>query len=68
MLTLKVAGMTCGHCTAAVGKAVAAVPGAGEVSIDLAAGTVRASGHPDEAAVRAAVAGEGYDVLDAALG
>lgn len=68
MLTLEVAGMTCGHCAAAVGNAVAAVPGAGEVSVDLAAGVVRASGRPDEAAVRAAIADEGYDVLGAVAG
>ena len=65
MLTLEVAGMTCGHCVAAVSGAVAGVPGAGEVSVDLAAGIVRAGGRPDEAAVRAAIAGEGYEVLSA---
>lgn len=68
MLTLEVAGMTCGHCATAVGNAVAAVPGAGKVSVDLAAGIVRASGTPDEAAVRAAIADEGYDVLSIAAG
>ena len=68
MLTLEVAGMTCGHCVAAVSNAVAAVPGAGEVSVDLASGVVRAGGHPDEAAVRAAIADEGYEVLEARNG
>ena len=66
MLTLKVAGMTCGHCVAAVSAAVSAVPGAGKVSVDLATGVVRAEGRPDQEAVRAAVAGEGYEVVDAA--
>ncbi len=66
MLTLKVAGMTCGHCVAAVSAAVSAVPGAGEVSADLITGVVRAEGRPDLAAVRTAVADEGYEVVDAA--
>ena len=68
MLTLEVAGMTCAHCVAAVSNAVAAVPGAGAVSIDLATGVVRADGHPDEAVVRAAIADEGYEVLSAVAG
>lgn len=66
MLVLEVAGMTCGHCVAAVRAAVAAVPGAGDVVVDLDTGVVRASGSPDEAAVRTAVAGEGYEVVRSA--
>ena len=68
MLTVRVAGMTCGHCTAAVGAAVSAVPGAGKVDVDLVTGVVRAEGRPDLAAVQAAIAGEGYEVVDAAEG
>ena len=68
MLTLKVSGMTCGHCVAAVSAAVSAVAGAGEVSVDLATGVVRAEGRPDRAAVRTAIADEGYEVVDAAEG
>ena len=68
MLTLEVAGMTCGHCATAVGHAVAAVPGAGEVSVNLARGVVRADGQPDEAAVRAAIDAEGYKVVSAVAG
>lgn len=40
--------MTCGHCVAAVRAALATVPGAGDVAVDLNAGVVRASGTPDE--------------------
>ena len=68
MLTLKVAGMTRGHCVAAVSAAVSAVPGAGEVGVDLATGVVRAGGWPDLAAVQAAIADEGYEVVGAAEG
>ena len=62
MLHLKVHGMTCAHCVAAVGRAVRAVPGAGEVEVDLEAGEVAVHGDPDEDAVRAAIAAEGYTV------
>lgn len=68
MLTLEVAGMTCAHCVAAVSNAVAAVPGVGEVSVDLKTGIVRTGGTPDEAAVRAAIAEEGYEVVSAVAG
>lgn len=60
MMRLAVAGMTCAHCVEAVTRAVQAVPGAGEVRVDLAHGEVTVQGHPDPEAVRAAVAGEGY--------
>jgi mercuric transport protein len=35
-LTLAITGMTCGHCVAAVKKALAAVPGVEEVEVTLA--------------------------------
>ena len=34
-VTLAIAGMTCGHCVAAVKKALAAVSGVGEVEVTL---------------------------------
>lgn len=36
---LTIEGMTCGHCTAAVKKAIAALPGVRAVDMQLAAGT-----------------------------
>lgn len=63
MLTLKVSGMTCGHCVAAVTKAVRAVPAVDAVSVDLASGTVTVTGRPDAHAVRGAIAEEGYEVV-----
>ena len=62
MLTLSVTGMTCEHCVKAVSKAVRAVPGAEAVAVDLERGLVTVQGHPDAAAVRAAIVEEGYDV------
>ena len=67
MLRLPVSGMTCEHCVAAVTRAVRAVPGAGDVRVDLARGEVTVQGQPDPEAVRAAVAGEGYEPGAASL-
>lgn len=62
MLVLQVSGMTCAHCVRAVTEAVRAIPGAGEVSVDLARGEVRVAGAPDAATVEAAIVGQGYGV------
>jgi copper chaperone len=66
MLRLKVLGMACGHCVAAVTKAVEAVPAVDDVTVDLGRGEVRIEGAPDEATVRRAIANEGYEVQSAA--
>ena len=65
-MKLKVSGMTCEHCVAAVTKAVKAVPAVKDVLVDLASGEVTVSGSPDAHAVRAAITDEGYEVLAAA--
>jgi copper chaperone len=62
MLLLKVSGMTCGHCVAAVTRAVKAVPSVEGVAVDLPRGEVTVVGNPDERAVREAIAEEGYEV------
>ena len=61
MMDLTVTGMTCGHCVAAVDRAVRAVPGTTGVVVDLPTGRVRVEGTPDPEAVRAAIAEEGYE-------
>ncbi len=66
MLTLKVSGMTCGHCVAAVTKAVNTVPMVEGVKVDLERGEVMVAGHPDAVAVRDAIVEEGYRVQAAA--
>lgn len=62
-MQLKVSGMTCGHCVSAVTRAVQALPAVEGVVVDLASGIVTVTGHPDERAVREAIAEEGYEVL-----
>ena len=60
MTELKIDGMTCGHCTAAVKKALERVPGVEGAEVDLAAGRARVAGTADEALLVAAVQDEGY--------
>lgn len=60
---LTIEGMTCGHCTAAVKKALVALPGVRAVDVQLAAGsaTVVHDGTA-AAALQQVVADEGYTV------
>jgi copper chaperone len=59
-----VTGMTCGHCVASVTEEVSAVPGAKDVTVDLASGslTVDSDQPLDDAVIRAAVEEAGYQV------
>lgn len=61
-MQLKVTGMTCGHCVAAVTRAVKEVPAVQDVSVDLKQGLVTVTGQADERAVRKAISEEGYKV------
>ena len=62
--TYAVAGMTCDHCVRSVTEEVSEVPGVTAVDIDLAGGRLTVQGDADDAAVRAAVAEAGYQVVD----
>lgn len=61
MITLKVTGMTCGHCEKGVSKALAEVPGVTNV-VEVSREQQRAvvEGNPDPKALIAAVEEEGY--------
>lgn len=62
-LTLKVPGMTCGHCEAAVTTEVGRVAGVTGVEVDLEAKLVTVRGADvDQAAVVAAIDDAGFDV------
>ena len=64
-VTLKIDGMTCGHCVASVTEELREVPGVSDVDIDLAAGgtstaTVTTSAPVEYSALKAAVTEAGY--------
>lgn len=63
-LEYTVAGMTCGHCVAAVTEEVEQVPGVTGVSVELERGRVLVEGASvDDGAIRAAVEEAGYEVV-----
>ncbi|KOV39005.1 copper-binding protein [Streptomyces sp. XY431] len=59
-----VAGMTCGHCEQAVGKAVGALDGVSGVTVDVKAGlvTVASADELDDSVVAAAIDDAGYEL------
>jgi len=62
--TITVSGMSCGHCEAAVRKAVEGVPGAAVLKVEI--GSVLVDLDPGSgtlAAVEAAIEDAGYDVV-----
>lgn len=63
--TLKIEGMSCGHCTATVEKALRAVPGVTDVRVDLAAKTASVTANDGVApkALADAVTETGFDVV-----
>jgi copper chaperone CopZ len=58
---IKVGGMSCAHCMAAVDKAVRAVPGVTGAVVDLKEGTVKVDGAFDRAKVIDAIKAAGYE-------
>ncbi len=60
-ITIKVTGMTCGHCTAAVTKALQNVPGVEQAEVKLDPGQAVVTGDADPKALLAAIEEEGYE-------
>lgn len=58
--TLKISGMTCGHCVSAVDKALRNVAGVENAEVSLEAQQAVVSGDADPQALVAAVKDEGY--------
>ena len=65
MTKLNVPDMTCGHCKAAVEKAVAGVDAFAKVAVDLDTRTVEIDSNADLAAILAALKEEGYEATKA---
>ena len=62
--TLSIEGMSCGHCVMHVKNALADVAGVGSAEVDLASKKAVVSGAAlDDAALKAAVAEAGYEVV-----
>ncbi len=61
-MKFQVQGMTCNHCVKAIGAALTALDPDAVVTVDLAAGTVEATGGFDAARAIAAIEAAGYTV------
>jgi copper chaperone len=59
--TYTVEGMTCGGCVQSVTRAVSAALPAAQIEVSLAGKSVTVDGDHDEAAVREAVEGAGFE-------
>ncbi len=66
MLTLKVDGMTCQHCSKAITQAIQSIDKEAGVQVDLSQGLVNIQSHAPAKIIRAAVEAEGYEVIDEA--
>lgn len=64
-MKLNVPDMTCGHCKAAVEKAIAALDASADVRVDLTGRTVEVTTTAAETAVIAALKAEGYPATPA---
>ncbi|MGC5049111.1 heavy-metal-associated domain-containing protein [Micrococcus porci] len=67
--TLKIAGMTCGHCVASVQEEIGELDGVTAVDVDLTAGgvstaTVTSESELDPVQLRAAVEDAGYTQVE----
>ena len=63
MTTVKISGMRCQHCVGAVSKALQEIKGVSQVQVDLAKGEASFEGNVDLAAVEAAIARIGFEVV-----
>lgn len=62
MTNFSVPGMSCGHCTAAIEKAIKAIDPTATVSCELPTRTVSVASFLSEHAVSEAIRGAGYEV------
>ena len=62
MIEFNVSGMTCGHCVAAVKRAVGELDAQAKVEVDLSSGRVTVASTAAVAALKAAIEEEGYTV------
>lgn len=66
MLTLKVDGMSCGHCTRTITSAIHAIDSEADVQIDLAQGLVSIQSRATAEAIKTAIADSGFEVVGTA--
>lgn len=61
-MTIRINGMSCGHCVAAVEKALKSVHGLKDIRVEIGKAEFRAPDKVDEETIRKAVEDAGYEV------
>lgn len=61
--TVKIDGMSCGHCVSSVTEALQALEGAKDVSVELASGIAKLDTQADPEKIREAIEDIGFDVM-----
>lgn len=64
--TVKISGMSCGHCVAAVKSVLQQVEGVTSLDVKLGEAVIESAGELDTAAVKHAIEEEGFQVLSLA--
>jgi copper chaperone len=67
MIRLNVPGMSCGHCTAGIEKAIKAIDPTAKVSCDLGTHNVEVESFVSERAISEAIGLAGYEVKASAV-
>lgn len=60
--TIRISGMSCGHCVRAVEQAIRRLSGVREVRVTIGEAVVTTDGPPDLTTIHEAVRAEGYEV------
>ncbi|OQX13978.1 MAG: hypothetical protein BWK76_15345 [Desulfobulbaceae bacterium A2] len=68
MPDITISGMRCGHCAEAVSKALNAVPGLHDITIDLEQGLARCQGAAADEDIRRAIQAIGFEVTEISEG
>lgn len=63
MATIKIKGMSCQHCVAAVTKALSELPGVSNVKVDLGRGEANYDGEIASGKVKTAISRIGFEVV-----
>ncbi|SHO45678.1 heavy-metal-associated domain-containing protein [Desulfopila aestuarii] len=64
MATVKIKGMSCQHCVGSVKKALEAIPGVNDVTVDLEKGEARYEGVVSRDDIKKAILNIGFDVIN----
>lgn len=64
MNTIKIKGMSCGHCTASVTKALESIVGTSDVQVDLDHGEASFNGEVDRQVIKDAITAIGFEVVE----